>query len=78
MEKVKILGPLMIPNLKILRFHKKIGEYNLVVSQKVTAAYRERFHKNGKDKFFNLNHETPIDGIEIIESFLIDKSIIPI
>lgn len=63
----------MIPNLKILRFHEEIGEYEIKFSKKDIFILRKRFHDNGYDKNFNLNHEEPLTGMTMTSSFLVDK-----
>ena len=37
MGDIKVLGPIMVPNLKLLRYHEKIGAYHLIFSKKDIA-----------------------------------------
>jgi len=68
----KILGPVMIPNKKMLRYHDEIGFYELSISKDTIEFYRNKFHKDGKEGNLNINHLEKInDGVKITDSFLI-------
>lgn len=68
-----IFGVILIPDLKIKRFHNEIGEYYLVFSKENILALRNKYHKSGNDKNFSLEHGKKESGIKMIKSFLITK-----
>lgn len=68
----KLLGPIMIPDFKILRYHDEIGYYELVCKSEQIEKFRNKFHLDKKEKNLNLNHSSEIyDGAVLSQSFLI-------
>lgn len=73
--KNRILGPIMIPDKKMLRYHDEIGFYELVIPTKTIEFYRNKFHLEKKDNNINIQHEITIeDGVSLSDSFIIDNT----
>jgi hypothetical protein len=71
----RILGPVMIPDKKILRYHDDIGFYDLVIPSKTIEFYRNKFHLEKKENNINIEHGEIIDeGVTLTNSFLIDEN----
>jgi hypothetical protein len=74
-EKRIISGPLMVADLPIYRRTKEEGEYYGVFQKEDIYNLRNKFFKQGKSNLVNEMHNSNkmIDGVYMIESFLIDK-----
>ena len=72
MENVKILGPVLIPNLKLVRYHEEIGAYNLVFLKKDIILFKEKFDKEQKSENLSINHKGLSEG-NITNSFLVSS-----
>jgi hypothetical protein len=73
-EKRIISGPLMVAELPIYR-RDESGEYYGVFQKEDIYNLRNKFFKQGKSNLVNEMHDSSkmIDGVYMIESFLIDK-----
>jgi hypothetical protein len=73
-EKRIISGPLMVAELPIYR-RDESGEYYGVFQKEDIYNLRNKFFKQGKSNLVNEMHDSNkmIDGVYMIESFLIDK-----
>ncbi len=72
--KNKILGPVMIPDKQILRYHDEIGFYNLVVSANVIEFYKNKFSSEERENNLNIQHGKIInEGVKLTKSFLINE-----
>ena len=71
-EKRIISGPLMVADLPIYRNDPEDGEYYGVFTTEDIYNLRNKFAKNKFTSAVNAMHETPIEGVYMIESFLID------
>lgn len=72
-EKARILGPVMIPDFKMLRYHEDVGFYDLVATAETISKIKTSF-----DKDFGLKptaEHTPktIDDAEMTGSFLLSE-----
>lgn len=73
-NKNRILGPVMIPDKKILRYHDEIGFYELVIPTHAIEIFRSKFHSEKKENIVNIQHEVRIEeGVRLSDSFLIDN-----
>jgi hypothetical protein len=74
-EKRIISGPLMVADLPIYRRTKEEGEYYGVFQKEDIYNLRNKFFKQGKSNLVNEMHNSNkmIDGVYMIESFLIDE-----
>jgi hypothetical protein len=73
-EKRIICGPAMIPNEKIIRLDGEGNEYFVFFSEDTIRLCNEMYFKNGNNNGSNLEHETAIDGVSAVESWLIEDS----
>jgi hypothetical protein len=70
--KNRILGPIMIPDKKILRYHNDIGFYELVIPSNAIEYYRNKFHSKKTENNIKILHEEMIEeGIRLSDSFLV-------
>jgi hypothetical protein len=73
-NKNRILGPLMIPDKKMLRYHDEIGFYELVIPANAIEFYRNKFHSEKKEDKINIQHNEIIEeGVRLSNSFLISN-----
>ena len=73
-EKRIVTGAAMIPDEKIVRVDEKGEEYFVFFSEDTIRLCNEMYFKQGKNVGSNLEHETPIDGVTVVESWLIEDS----
>lgn len=78
-DKQIIIGPAMIPNMKIYREDDKFGQYYVVFTEETIKKLVEKFNRNGSNKKINIDHtNNMVDGfiIEdwIVEDVVYDKS----
>lgn len=69
-----ITGALMIADMPIYRRDEQ-GEYYVVFSAEEIKKIVQRFFKKGYQKKVNLEHETPISGVYMYESFIINREL---
>ena len=72
----KLVGPLMIPNQKIYRNNRDnegniTEEWNVVFSEKSIENASKKYFANGFNKNVNINHDEKVDGVCIMESWII-------
>ena len=71
-EKRIVSGAIMVANLPIYRRDQQ-GEYYVKFSSGAIQKIVERFFKNGLTSRVNLDHDKAVDGVYMIESFIIDE-----
>ncbi len=71
-DKRIVSGPVMVANLPIYRRDEHNGEYYVKFSSDAIQKIVERFFKNGMSNNVNLDHSEVVDGVYMIESFIID------
>lgn len=72
-EKRIVSGPVMVANLPIYRYDEHMGEYYVKFSPSSIQKIVERFFKNRLTNNVNLDHSDVVDGVYMIESFIIDE-----
>ena len=70
-EKRIVCGAAMIPNEKIIRVDGAGEEYFVFFSEDTIRLCNEMYFKNGNNVGANLEHETAVDGVTFVESWLI-------
>ena len=70
-EKRIVCGAAMIPNEKIIRVDGAGEEYFVFFSEDTIRLCNEMYFKSGANIGANLEHETPVDGVTVVESWLI-------
>lgn len=71
-EKRILMGPALIPNKQIYRKNEKHGEFYIYFSEETIRKASEMFFKNGKQNNATYEHEKEIDGMTVVESWLIE------
>lgn len=72
-EKRIVSGALMVANLPIYRRDEHIGEYFVKFDPDTIERIVQRFFKNKMSSNVNIEHETPVEGVYMFESFIIDE-----
>ena len=73
-EEQKILmGLVLQPNQMIPRIDEKGDEYQMYFSAETIKAYSENFFKSGFQLNSKLEHETPIEGVTFVESWIVEN-----
>lgn len=74
-ERRLIMGPLIIADMPIYRRDEKMGEYYVVFEKEEIYKIVQKFFRNRLTSNFNIMHMGErVDGVYLIESFLIDDS----
>lgn len=73
-EKRIASGPAMVADLPIYRRDSQHGEHYVVFDAPTIRQIVYKFFKQGNTSAANLMHETPVEGVYLIESFLIDSA----
>lgn len=74
-EEQVLLGPALIPDIKIYRIDEKTGEgYEVFFSAETIKKIRNKFSKNAGNHSININHGKKMAPAYIIESWLIEDS----
>jgi hypothetical protein len=67
-------GPLMVPDKLIYRVDEKGEEYYGFFSSQTIKIISQKYLIEGRQDRVNLEHQTPIDGIYLVESWLVKDS----
>lgn len=71
-EKKILMGPALIPNKQIYRQNEKHGEFYIYFSEDTIRLASEMFFRNSKQNNATYEHEKEIDGMTVVESWLIE------
>jgi len=71
-DKRIILGPVMIPEMNIARVDKDGNEFEVFYSAETVNELSQHFLKTGKQTSATLEHEHTLNGITVVESWLIE------
>ena len=71
-EKRILLGPALIPNKQIYREDDENGQYYIWFSDNTIRKASELFFKNNHQKDATYEHAKPIQGMTVVESWLIE------
>jgi hypothetical protein len=66
-------GPLMLADTPVYRNDPKLGEYMVVFDKDTIYKIAQKFFKMGAQKSVNIEHNKPVDGLYLFESFIIDR-----
>lgn len=71
-DKMIIIGPALIPDMKIYRDDELFGPHNVVFSKETIEKLVENLNKNGDNRKINIDHENRmVDGF-IMEDWIIE------
>ena len=73
-EKRIVIGFALVPDKKIVRRTDKGTEYDIMFSKQTVVQAAELFMKNLKGNEFTLEHEDNTDGVNIIESWIVEDA----
>jgi hypothetical protein len=70
-DKQIIIGPALIPNMRIYREDEKFGQYYVVFSAETIAKMVEKFNKYGSNRKINLDHSNQMVDAYITEDWIV-------
>ena len=70
-DKQIIVGPALIPNMKIYREDEKFGEYFVTFSAETIEKMVEKFNKFGSNRKINVDHSNQMVNAFILEDWII-------
>ena len=73
-EKRIVMGALLIPDKPILRIDEKGEPYNIFFSSETVRRASQLFLMNGYQNSATLEHEVKIQGVTVVESWLVEDS----
>jgi hypothetical protein len=74
-DKQIIVGPALIPNMRIYREDEKFGQYYVVFSAETIAKMVEKFNKYGSNRKINIDHSNMMVDAFIIEDWIIEDAV---
>ena len=72
-EKKILLGAGLVPNKQIYRYDESIGDYYIWFSKETIRKASELFLKSGNQGNATFEHERDIEGMTIVESWIVDN-----
>ena len=72
-EKRVLSGALMLADVPIYRSDSVMGEYMVVFDRETIYKIVQKFFKQGAQQSVNIEHKTPVDGVFMFESYIIDR-----
>ena len=72
-EKKLLMGPALIPNKQIYRKNPKHGEFYIYFSEDTVRKASEMFFINSNHQKATYEHDKEIDGMTVVESWIIDN-----
>jgi hypothetical protein len=72
-EKKLLMGPALIPNKQIFRKNDKHGEFYIYFSEDTVRKASEMFFINNKQHNATIDHAREIDGMTVVESWIVDN-----
>ena len=72
-EKRVVVGLALVPDKKILRKREK-GLYNIIFSKETVRLASELYLKRLNNNNATLEHEVPVDGVSVIESWIVEDA----
>jgi len=74
-KKLQIISPMVRANFPMERYHDELGFYMAQFSPEVIVVLRDKFHRDGLESTFSINHEGElITGCTVTKSFIIQES----
>ena len=74
-DKQEIVGPALIPNMKIYREDEKYGQYYVVFTKETIEKMVEKFNKYGSNRRINIDHSNQmVDGF-IMEDWIVEDPV---
>tara|TARA_Y100000401_G_scaffold115766_1_gene120089 strand:+ start:248 stop:1000 length:753 start_codon:yes stop_codon:yes gene_type:complete len=73
-EKQMLVGPALIPDKLIMRLDENDEEYDVYFSQDTVAQAMELFMREARTNEHTLEHQSKIDGVTVVESWLVEDT----
>jgi len=73
-DKHTIVGPILIPNIKILRLKEDGTPYYVTFSKDTVQKLAQKYIKDNNSNNITLEHQTPVKGISLVESWIAESS----
>ena len=73
-EKQMLVGPALIPDKLIMRLDENDQEYDVYFSKETVAQAMELFMQEARTNEHTLEHQSKIDGVTVVESWLVEDS----
>jgi hypothetical protein len=74
-DKQIIVGPALIPDMRIYREDDKFGQYYVVFSKETIAKMVEKFNKYGSNRKINIDHSNMMVDAFIIEDWITEDAV---
>jgi len=74
-EKQVIVGPALIPNMKIYREDDKFGQYFVVFTKETIEKMVEKFNKYGSNRRINVDHSNQMVDAFIVEDWIVEDPV---
>jgi hypothetical protein len=74
-DKQIIVGPALIPNMKILREDDKYGLYYVLFSEETIEKMVEKFNKFGSNRKINIDHSNRMVDAFIMEDWIVEDEV---
>lgn len=72
-DKRLVVGPILVPNKKIMRVDGAGEAYEVYLSEETVAKIAHNFMKNGYQNEATLEHNKKVDGISLVESWVVES-----
>lgn len=72
-EKRLVVGPILVPNKKILRVDGSGQPYEVYLSEDTVRKIAHNYMKNGYQNETTLEHDKKVDGISLTESWIVES-----
>lgn len=74
-DKQIIIGPALIPDMKIYREDDKYGQYYVTFSKETIAKMVEKFNKYGSNRKINIDHSNEMVDAFIVEDWIVEDPV---
>lgn len=74
-EQRTIVGPILIPDLKILRMKEDGTPYYVTFSKETVKALAQKYIKDNKSNNITLEHQKPTTDVSLVESWITDSAV---
>ena len=74
-DKQVIVGPALIPGMRIYREDQKLGEYYVVFSKETIEKMVEKFNKYGSNRKINVDHSNQMVDAFIMEDWIVEDEV---
>lgn len=74
-DKQIIVGPALIPNMKIYREDDKFGQYYVLFTKETISKMVEKFNKYGSNRKINIDHSNQMVNAFIMEDWIVENEV---